>query len=97
MEVKDSVSWILRDLLEKLFQSVCFRWELSTVAFLGSESRVQVNLVYTLKAMGVWKDDRVSDQRLDPPRLGSNVTGVKDCIGVVFNKEHDRAGTVICI
>lgn len=68
--MKDSVDWILRDLLEKLLQSVCFRWELSVVAFLGSESRIQINLVYTLEAMGIWKDDRVSDQGIDPPRLG---------------------------
>lgn len=45
MEVKDGVNRILGDLLEKLFQSICFRRELSVVGFPGSESRVQVDLV----------------------------------------------------
>ncbi len=30
-------------------------------------------------------------------RLTSNVTGVEYCLGVVFDEEHDRASTVICL
>lgn len=68
--MEDSVSRILGDLLEKLFQSICFCREPLAVVLLGSESRVEVDLVQTLDTMGVWKDDWISDQGMNPPRLG---------------------------
>ena len=45
MEVKNSVGRIFEHFLEKLFHSLCFRWEPSVVGFLRSESRVEVNSV----------------------------------------------------
>ena len=64
----------------------------------SSEGSIEVDAIESLaSSSGVWYDDWVAYERVDPPSFGPHITRVDDSLAITFDQEANGANTVICI
>lgn len=97
IEVENCLWWISRNLAEQLSHTFCFGRELAVRILFDCKGGVEVDFVETLMASGVLDYARMTNQRIDPPSLASQVASVEDCLTASLHQKHDSSEAMISI